>query len=257
MPSSDYKVEIVDASGEADMSVSIVGDQVVDLDGATTGQVLVVQADGTVEPASESAPVTVSDPRANILPIRVLGVLNHTGAPVAADGTFAVGDVVFDSGGQEWLNTVAGSPGTWVAVGSGKTLAQVSSSSQFTMTTDATVEDVPTMSNTFTYDGRPVVFKVTPVYTGTDDAGAKVITLTICRSSDNAIQRTALRNATSSADTDLMSLETDALTAWPSDGTPFVVGTAYTIKLRLLTGASAKAIIYGQFTPYTFKVVTA
>lgn len=257
MPSSDYKVEIVDASGEADMSVSIVGDQVVDLDGATTGQVLVVQADGTVEPASESAPVTVSDPRANILPIRVLGVLNHTGAPVAADGTFSVGDVVFDSGGQEWLNTVAGSPGTWVAVGSGRVLASVALAAQFTMATDATVEDVTGASLTFTYDGRPVRFVLTPVYSGTDDVGYKVITTTICRSSDNAIQVSHLRGATSSLDTDTVQMDSGPLTAWPSDSVAFVVGTPYTIKLRLLTGALAKAILYGQFTPYQFYVITA
>ncbi len=44
-PSADYKVEIVDSSGEADMSVSVVGDQVVDLSGASPGDVLVVQDD--------------------------------------------------------------------------------------------------------------------------------------------------------------------------------------------------------------------
>ena len=51
MSSSDYKVELVDSSGEADMSVSVVGDQVVDLSGASEGQVLAVQADGTVAPS--------------------------------------------------------------------------------------------------------------------------------------------------------------------------------------------------------------
>ena len=50
MSSSDYKAELVDSSGEADMSVSVVGDQVVDLSGASEGQVLAVQSDGTVAP---------------------------------------------------------------------------------------------------------------------------------------------------------------------------------------------------------------
>lgn len=60
MPSSDYKVEIVDSSGEADMSVSIVGDQVVDLDSALPGQILVVQEDGTIGFAvAEQAPIKV------------------------------------------------------------------------------------------------------------------------------------------------------------------------------------------------------
>lgn len=257
MPSADWKVEIVDASGDADYSVSVIGDQVVDLDGATTGQVLAIQSDGTVAPASETAPLTTNDPRANILPGRFLGVLNHTGAPVGADGTFAVGDFVFDSAGQEWLNTVAGSPGTWVAVGSGRVLASVALAAQFTMAVDATVEDVTGASVTFTYDGRPVRFVLTPVYSGTDDAGYKVITTTICRSSDNAIQVSHLRGATSSLDTDTVQMDSGPLTAWPSDSVAFVVGTAYTIKLRLLTGASAKAILYGQFTPYKFYVITA
>jgi ABC-type cobalt transport system substrate-binding protein len=57
MPSgkADYKVEIVDSSGQADMTVAVVGDQVVDLTGATDGQVLTVQGDGTVAPESPAA----------------------------------------------------------------------------------------------------------------------------------------------------------------------------------------------------------
>src|SRR5688572_29681992 len=56
MPSADYKVEIVTASGEADMSVAVIGDQVVDLTGATDGQVLTVQNDGTVAPENPGTP---------------------------------------------------------------------------------------------------------------------------------------------------------------------------------------------------------
>lgn len=63
MPSADYKVEIVDSSGEADMSVTVIGDQVVDLTGATDGQVLTVQNDGTVAPENP-APDSTAVPKA-------------------------------------------------------------------------------------------------------------------------------------------------------------------------------------------------
>lgn len=56
MPSADYKVEIVDSSGEADMTVAVIGDQVVDLTGATDGQVLTIQSDGTVAPENPGIP---------------------------------------------------------------------------------------------------------------------------------------------------------------------------------------------------------
>lgn len=48
---ADYTVRLVDDNGDADMSVAVVGDQVVDLTGATPGEVLTIQADGTVAPA--------------------------------------------------------------------------------------------------------------------------------------------------------------------------------------------------------------
>lgn len=56
MPSADWKVEIVDSSGEADYSVTVIGDQVVDLTGATDGEVLTVQSDGTVAPEAPGIP---------------------------------------------------------------------------------------------------------------------------------------------------------------------------------------------------------
>lgn len=55
MASSDFKVQIVNLSGEADMSVTVIGDQVVDLVGASPGDVLTVQEDGTVAPAPPEA----------------------------------------------------------------------------------------------------------------------------------------------------------------------------------------------------------
>lgn len=194
----------------------------------------------------------------NVSPIKFLGILNHAGPPVAGDGTFLQYDSVFDNTGQEWVCFVAGTPGTWLAVGSGRILGSASSSSAFTMTTAATVEDVPTMSVTFTYDGRPVRFVLTPVVTVQDQAAIKLITLTICRSTDNAVQRTSMRNTTASAtEIQPQSMDTGPLTAWPSDAVNFVVGTSYTIKLRLNSGASSKAQVQGNSTPYSLYVITA
>lgn len=212
--------------------------------------------------ASLAAGDAAGRPRAgmsNITATRYLGILNHTGAPVAADGTFAVGDVVFDSAAQEWVCSVAGSPGTWLAVGSGKALGSANLSSNFTMTNAATVEDVPGMSVTFTYDGRPVRFVLTPVLTSQDQITSKLITLTICRSTDNAVQRTSIRQTQADAAPVInpQSMDTGPLTAWPSDSAAFVVGTAYTIKLRINAGSSAKATILGASTPCTLYVITA
>jgi hypothetical protein len=51
-----------------------------------------------------------------------------SGAP--ASGTFVAGDYVIDQTGQMWICTVGGSPGTWVAPGSGRELgyAEITSS---------------------------------------------------------------------------------------------------------------------------------
>lgn len=240
----DSTVRIVNDAGEADMTIAVVGDQVVNLEGATPGYVLTVQNDGTVAPeasaggggggavasvngrtgvvtglaeqssltaeaalarnADNLASGTVADARiastiardsevtaavaavvgdaiadgvttiapsqnavfdglalkvakagdtmtgglittsvkvsgesgmSNITPLRLLGILNHTGAPVGADGTFAVGDFILDSVAQEWVCTVAGSPGTWIRTGAGMAIARASSTSLETIGT--------------------------------------------------------------------------------------------------------------------------
>lgn len=255
MPSSDWKVQLVDADGDPDYSVSVVGDQVVDLTGAATGDLLAVQPDGLVAPQTRYGAPAAG--QSHLTAVRRVGVLDHAGPPVTADGTFAVGDCVFDPNGQDWLCTTAGTPGTWVAVGSGRVLGSARSTSNFTMTTAATVEDVPTMAATFTFDGRPVIIRTTPVYTAQDQVAVKGITLTIVRASDNAIQATGIRLSTASAtESQSQLVETGPFTAWPSDAAALVVGTQYTVKLRLLAGASSKATVFGATQPYSLYVVT-
>lgn len=51
----DSTVRIVGPDGDPDMTVAVVGDQVVDLSGATPGDVLIVQDDGTLALASPAA----------------------------------------------------------------------------------------------------------------------------------------------------------------------------------------------------------
>lgn len=193
----------------------------------------------------------------NITATRVLGILNHTGAPVSADGTFAVGDVVLDSAAQEWVCSVAGSPGTWLAVGSGKILGSARISTTFTMTTAATPEDVPSLTCNFTYDGRPVAFVLTPALTSQDQAAAKLITIRIERTSDNAIQYSSVRQTDATANSVAQqAVNTGPLTAWPSDSAAFVVGTTYGVKVNLTSGSSSKASIGATTTPCTLYVVT-
>lgn len=47
---------------------------------------------------------------------RFVGFNSSSGSPTT--GTFAVNDVIFDSTGTQWVCTVAGTPGTWIVVGS-------------------------------------------------------------------------------------------------------------------------------------------
>jgi hypothetical protein len=137
-------------------------------------------------------------------------------------------------------------------------LGSATLSTNFTMTTAATIEDVPGMSVTFTYDGRPVRFVFTPCQTGQDQASIKLITLSIVRSSDNVAQQSTFRTTTASTtESQAMFMDTGPLTAWPSDAAAFVVGTSYTIKLRINSGASSKAQLVAGSTPCKLYVITA
>lgn len=139
----------------------------------------------------------------------------------------------------------------------GEVLASTRSTSQFTMTTAAMVEDVPTMSVTFTFDGRPVRILTTPLATSQDQNSVKLITLSLCRSSDNAVQASSIRQSiASNTEIQQHSVDTGYFTAWPSDGVALVPGTQYTVKLRLNSGASSKAKTNGDTQPYSLQAIT-
>lgn len=78
------------------------------------------------------------------------------GAPVS--GTFAVGDFVVDETGGFWVNTIAGSPGTWVFVGSGQELGYFSSTSTLSGLTSTAYAPVTGYTKTITVPatGRPI-----------------------------------------------------------------------------------------------------
>jgi len=63
-----------------------------------------------------------------------------SGAPVS--GTFAVGDFIVDQSGNEWVCTVAGTPGTWVALRNATQLQGTSVSAT-----------APTTNQVLTYNG--------------------------------------------------------------------------------------------------------
>lgn len=79
-----------------------------------------------------------------------------SGAPTA--GTFGVGDYVVDQTGNMWVCTSAGTPGTWVSVGSGRELGYAEITSSFAKAAaSATPEDVTGLSITITKGSRPVM----------------------------------------------------------------------------------------------------
>lgn len=77
-----------------------------------------------------------------------------SGAPVA--GTFAKGDYVIDQTGEVWICTVAGTPGTWKAAGSGTELAFAANTSGTNSTFTDPPADLTGVTITFTVGSKPV-----------------------------------------------------------------------------------------------------
>lgn len=211
-----------------------------------------------------SAPgVTISPPAAlntHIASIRPLGMLDHAGPPVAADGTFSARDSVFDNAGQEYLCTAGGTPGTWVAVGSGRVIGgPVFLGATQTMAVAATEEDLTGMAFSFTYDGRPVNFQAIGGFASHDQSALKAVTVTMQHATEGtlATYTMSLKNASAHELFAPISLGTGPITAFPQTGTAFVVGTSYTVKLRLTAGAAAKGrVTVGASNKLAFSAIT-
>lgn len=207
--------------------------------------------------AARSGPATGMS---NLTPTRDLGLLNHVGPPVAADGTFTYGDKCHDISGQQWLCLGSGSPGSWTAVGSGKVIGSVRLAAQYTMAVAGATEDVAGAFFPFTFDGRPVMFGTTPLATSLTTAGAaKVIQLIIRRSSDNAVVGNAYREQETSLSGQIQPhfVEAGPFTAWPSDNVPFVVGQSYQVKLSINASPGFLASTNGNTQPYSVYAKTA
>lgn len=78
-----------------------------------------------------------------------------------SSGTFAVGDFVVDQSGQIWICTVAGSPGSWEAPGSGRELAyaEIVTSANVVGIGNGNRADVLGLSVTFTPNDRPIIIE--------------------------------------------------------------------------------------------------
>lgn len=140
---------------------------------------------------------------------------------------------------------------------SGVVLGSFRHAVNFTMTTAATPEQVPTFACSFIFDGRPVNIRTTPILTSQDQATAKIITLTIRRGSDDTVQATCLRLSTASAtEGQSQIIETGPITAWPSDGAPMVKGTSYSVEVWLSSGAASKASVLSATQPAQIYVET-
>lgn len=78
-----------------------------------------------------------------------------SGAPVS--GTFAVKDLVYDiAGGFFWACTVAGTPGTWVRIGSSGTELGYAENTGLSGSTTTTLSDVSGLTTTVTIGTRPI-----------------------------------------------------------------------------------------------------
>lgn len=211
--------------------------------------------------AASSAVPAVGFPvagQSNLAQVRFVGVLNHAGPPVSGDGTFVANDICLDNTAQQYLCSVSGTPGTWLAVGSGKVLGSVTMNTNFTMTTAATLEDIPGASCPFTPDGRPLRFVCTPLGCRQDLLAATQITAIVARSSDNAIVRSGFRQTTAGLnELQTFVIDSGPMTVWPTDSAAFTPGVASAVKLRITSGAGSKATATGALLPYTLYVITA
>lgn len=138
----------------------------------------------------------------NITPARFLGVLNHTGPPVSADGAFQVGDHLLDSGGVTYYCYASGTPGSWKGPGrAGQVLARAASTAQFTMTS-STDADITAMLISFTVPADRDAWVLARVPASISPTASAQITVKI--TDENGVQKalnwamsgTASRNGT-------------------------------------------------------------
>lgn len=113
-------------------------------------------------------------------------------------GTFAVGDWVTDQTAQTWVCTVAGSPGTWAASGSGRELGYAEITSAITTITASgaanRVDLSPALTVTVVVGVRPIFIEANIPFAANSvaDRGGGIA---ICDSSGTILQQSVGHNA--------------------------------------------------------------
>lgn len=168
-----------------------------------------------------------------------------TGGPPTT-GTFAAGDWIVDQTGNQWVCTVAGTPGTWLSVGSGREIGYAQGTSNFTKTTaGAGAEDITGMSVTINVASRPVMLHWWADHLTTDTAGNQVV-ITIADSA-NTVQATSSVKFTAVTDT-------HHLEVWARVN-PAAGSYTYKARMNVPTGGGKGGLVANSTAPMFLRAV--
>ncbi len=219
MPPSaaDYKVQLVDAGGSPDWTVSIVGDQVVTISGASPGDVLVVAPDGqTLITAPSATPGAHASTHAaggsdevTLAQSQITNLTTDLGLKAPLASPSFTGTVTFGDG----VNLVVGS-------------------------TSGTKLGTATTQKIGFYNGTPIVQPL-----GSDDVLASLVSL-------------GLRAASSNPPLNLGSGTLSAGTMQSPSGTSLTVGTVGAADTLAINTAGAQRVLIGVAGGWTFADTT-
>lgn len=166
-------------------------------------------------------------------------VLLAAGPPTT--GTHAQYDIARDLTGQEWICVSAGTPGTWVAVGSGQQLYIAKTTATFDIKAVGTTEtDVTNLACPVPATSRP--FKLHTYLTlanasGTAAANSLVQVMVVI--TDNSNNRLGYGSDTHVAITTTSSTRRSIIDVWTEEQAPISSTTTY--KVRVFTSAAVPA----------------
>lgn len=158
-----------------------------------------------------------------------------------ASGTWAQYDRVVDLTGIEWLCISAGTPGTWIAMGTGQQLAIAKSTASFDVQAQGiTPADVTSISITVQPTSRP--FKLHAYLMCASNSGTAAANATlqmIFHITDNSNNILGYGADTHVAITNVSSVRRSTVDVWTEEQAAIAVATTY--KLRARTGAAVPA----------------
>lgn len=166
-----------------------------------------------------------------------------SGPPVS--GTFALGDYCYDATGAGYFCTVAGTPGTWVPMGSGIELAYAATTTDDVQVNAGTMDISGASVASFVVGSRPVYVIAQPPHVGVS-VTAKTATYYITDAANTATRQAQFTGLTGA-------LGIGGLTLHERINTP---GT-YTRKLRGAGQAACTTTFFGATTIGSIRVVTA